>query len=418
MRLVGKLRNIVSNLLLRIVTNQILLFVTSFFLGVLLALSLHLYQISVWDSLDTDIPPSQYDYAYELWLESRGLRSEDRDPDIVRYHNRSAVYGEDQYHPHSEAAFLYREIRVFCLVFPTTAGARIAVTPGSSDNALTIRNTWGKRCNRVFFYNDKQEDPRVPVIKLPSKSAFGLLCEAIRRIVEEGEVFDWILVTTEDTFALPENFRHYVAPFNASEPHYLGHPMKFWNQVYNWGEAGYALSRGAVSLLTHRFNSSSSCQSGGKYWKNSDWYLGKHLASMGVQVKDTRDHLGRGRFNGYSFKKLLFPGAVSLFDKYWKDSLYLSEDGPKCCSSKAITFKGILSKSKMYQLEYLFYHLRPFEMGGVHGNVAPPPRKEDPFLTEEERLKNSMMQEWFDQQLTLMTTPKNMLWQATPSAEY
>ena len=63
-------------------------------------------------------------------------------------------------------------------------------------------------------------------------------------------------------------------------------------------------------------------QAGGKYWKNADWYLGKHLAGMGVkvainsihkyrqiiqinsqiQVKDTRDHLGRGRFNGYSFR--------------------------------------------------------------------------------------------------------------------
>lgn len=414
----GKFRNIFSIILLRIVTSQRLLFVTSFILGVLLAVSLHLYQLSVSDSLDTELPPSQYDFAYELWLQSQGMRSEPKDPDKARYYNRTARYGEDQLDPESEAAFLYREIRVFCLVFPTTAGARIAVTPGTSDGALTIRNTWGKRCNRVFFFNEKHEDPIVPVIKLPSKSAFGLLCEAVRRIVGEGEEFDWLLVTTEDTFALPENLRHYVAPFNASQPHYLGHPMKFWNQVYNWGEAGYALSRGAVSALNQRFNSSAACQSGGKYWKNSDWYLGKHLASMGIQVRDTRDHLGRGRFNGYSFKKLLFPGAVSLFERYWKDSLYLSEDGPKCCSAKAITFQGILSRSKMYQLEYLFYHLRPFYSGGVYGNVAPPARKEDPFLTEEERLKNSMMQEWFAEQLSLMTTPKNMPWQMTPAADY
>ena len=25
-------------------------------------------------------------------------------------------------------------------------------------------------------------------------------------------------------------------------------------------------------------------QAGGKYWKNADWYLGKHLTSMGVKV--------------------------------------------------------------------------------------------------------------------------------------
>jgi len=413
-----RIRNIVSHILLRIVTSQKLLFATSFFLGVLLAVSLHLYQASVSEVLDASLPTAEYDWAYERWLGSLGKRSVPRDPDVGRYYNRTQRYTEDELDPESEAAFLYREVTVFCLVFPTTAGARIAVTPGSSDGALTIRNTWGKRCNRVFFYNEKHEDPIVPVIRLPSKSAFGLLCDSLRRIMGEEEKFDWVLVTTDDTFALPENLRHYVAPFNASQPYYLGHAMTFWNQVYNWGEAGYALSRGAVSALTRRFNSSASCQAGGKYWKNSDWYLGKHLASMGIQVKDTRDHLGRGRFNGYSFKKLLFPGAVSLFERYWKDSLYLSPDGPKCCSSKAITFQGILSKSKMYQLEYLFYHLRPFANGGIYGNVAPPPKKEDPFLTEEERLKNSMMQKWFDEQLALMTTPKNMNWQMPATADY
>jgi hypothetical protein len=181
-------------------------------------------------------------------------------------------------------------------------------------------------------------------------------------------------------------------------------------QVYNWGEAGYALSRGAVSLLTTTFNSSSACQAGGKYWKNSDWYLGKHLAGLGVSVRDTRDHLGRGRFNGYSFKKLLFPGAVSLFERYWKDSLYLSPDGPKCCSAKAVTFQGILSTSKMYQL--------PFTRGGTHGNTPQPEKKGDPFLTEEERLKDAMMQKWFDEQLKLMTTPSNMHQGHKPTAEY
>ncbi len=51
-------------------------------------------------------------------------------------------------------------------------------------------------------------------------------------------------------------------------------------------------------------------------------------------------------------------GLLSCSYRYWKDSLYFSPDGPSCCSNFAITFHGIASKSKMYQLEYLFYHLR------------------------------------------------------------
>ena len=88
---------------------------------------------------------------------------------------------------------------------------------------------------------------------MPSGSAFGVLCDSLRHVLETDESFDWILVTTEDTFALPENLRYYVAPFNASQPFYLGHAMTFWNIVYNWGDAGYALSKGAVDQLVARY---------------------------------------------------------------------------------------------------------------------------------------------------------------------
>ena len=77
------------------------------------------------------------------------------------------------------------------------------------------------------------------------------------------------------------------------------------------------MSRGAVAQITSKFNGTNACQvhksrvnlamlwvrrskaesvkvnlvqqnvhfqAGGKYWKNADWYLGKHLAGMGVKV--------------------------------------------------------------------------------------------------------------------------------------
>ena len=182
--------------------------------------------------------------------------------------------------------------------------------------------------------------------------------------------------------------------------------MRFWGEVYNWGNAGYALSRGALKAFVNSFPNSEKCQSGGKYWKQGDWYLGKHLSKMGIKPVDTRDHMNRGRFNGYSFKKLLFPGAVSVFERYWRDSLYLSADGPHCCSNFAVTFHGILSHSKLYQLEYMFQHLRPFYGGGTHGNVPPKQHgPKDSFLTWEEKMKNEALGKFFG---SLMTTPKDM----------
>jgi len=327
-----------------------------------------------------------------------GLASVPRDPDSGRYAGRVAndTNYETALDAGTEAAHLHRVVIVWCLVFPSTAEA-----------AISIRDTWGSHCNRILFFHQQQQDSEIPVARLPARSAWGLLCRALLEVSEAGpDQPDWVLITTEDTFALPENLRYYVAPLNASEPHYLGHAMKFWSQVYNWGSAGYAISRGALTSLRSRFSTGTQCDAGGKYWRNADWYLGKHLASLGIRPRDTRDHLGKGRFNGYSFKKLLFPGAVSLFERYWKDSLYLSPDGPACCSSHAITFHGILSKSKMYQLEYLFYHLRPFPAGGQLGNVPPPAPPAPLFLSEEERLKAAALDKWFQSQL--LTTPKDM----------
>jgi hypothetical protein len=64
----------------------------------------------------------QYDWAYERWLGRQGKASVPMDPDTARYRNRTGRYTEDQLNPDSEAAFLFREVRVVCLVFPTNTG--------------------------------------------------------------------------------------------------------------------------------------------------------------------------------------------------------------------------------------------------------------------------------------------------------
>jgi len=373
-------KRIILRLLLSLSLNQFFVFIFSFVIGAILASAFHNYSVSLKNS-SQPAASSPYDYAYEIWLLNQGLKSEVLDPDLSRY-NSTAV---------TESEFLYDKISVTCLVFPL-----------SVENAEAINATWGQHCNHVYFFSHKFEDSKIPIKKLTGVSSeFGLFCSTLHTIQEElGDKLEWLLITTDDTFAIPENLRYYVAPYKANHSYYLGHAMKFWNQIYNWRDAGIVLSRGALSKLFSKFPTSKSCANGGKYWRNGDWYLGKHLSTLGVHVRDTRDHRGRGRFNGYSFKKLLFPGAVSLFERYWKDSLFLAPDGPTCCSNHAITFHGILSMSKMYQLEYLFHHLRPFPYEGVYGNAIPPPRPDDPFLTIEEKLKNEMMEAWLNSQLT------------------
>ena len=115
---------------------------------------------------------------------------------------------------------------------------------------------------------------------------------------EKNSEVQWILVAGEETFAIPENLRFYVAAKNSSDFHYLGHAMKFWNVIYNWADAGYVISKGTLDKMMQKFDSDEACDKGGQYWKNSDWYLAKHLSQMNIKPVDTRDHIGRSRFIG------------------------------------------------------------------------------------------------------------------------
>ena len=106
-------------------------------------------------------------------------------------------------------------------------------------------------------------------------------------------------------------------------------------------------------------------------------------------------------------RKFLVPGGVSAFERYWRDSYYgTSPDGPQCCSNFAITFAGVLSKSKMFQQDYFHHRLRPFSKGGNTGNQPAPINSinKHPSLTLNELMKEEKLMHLFD---PFLTTPKS-----------
>lgn len=258
-----------------------------------------------------------------------------------------------------ESEWLKKRISIVCVVFVEKLQL-----------AMTIKDTWGKSCNSIFFFSRNFSDLVVPVIHLKIKfsSSWQYLCEVINYVWNKRKetALDWIIFIKDDLIVIPENLRYILSTLNSNEAYYLGHPVILWGQSYNIAQAGYVLSFEATRKLMDKFNTSSKCLNGGKYWKKEDYDLGKNLASLGIQPSDTRDSFGLGTFNGFTLVALLWKIAKS--SDYWTRALY----PPKlmCCSNRMVTF-SINESSKMRTIHYLLYNVRIFDRG-THGNEAAP----------------------------------------------
>lgn len=257
----------------------------------------------------------------------------------------------------SEASYLYSVVHVHCVVFVK-----------KTRNAFTIKNTWAKRCNEVIFFG-LENSSDISVIVLRPKSSWQYLCDAIRYLWQNNkENLHWALFVPDDIFAIPENLRYYVASLDYNEPHYLGNDITFWGNAYNVGGAGYVLSKGVIYALQMKFNSSESCLKSGKYWRNEDFYLGKHLGGMGITPTNTKDNSGCNRFQRYNLNYVMDPHTYTVPSSGHSLS---SQITPGCYSDHVITFNGI-EPDKFYLYDYLLYRVKVFPHGVTLGSQPPP----------------------------------------------
>ncbi|XP_051163942.1 glycoprotein-N-acetylgalactosamine 3-beta-galactosyltransferase 1-like [Leptopilina boulardi] len=297
-------------------------------------------------------------HSYEKWLQMQNTRITELDMDSQKYDNKSVKQI-------IESKWLMKNVHVTCVIFVEKLKL-----------AETIANTWGKHCNKLLFFGKDLHDFNLPVIKFDNikfTSSWQLLCESMNYIWNETkENLEWIIFVKDDTMVIPENLRYIVAPLNYEHDYYLGHAVSLWGQNYNVAEAGYVLSKSAFEKIVKKFDNSQKCASSGKFWKKEDFYLGKHLRSMGIKPSDTRDSLQRGTFHGYSLQ-ILFWG-IAKPGQYWTRALY--PPGDDCCSTRSVTFNAVDS-SKMYTLNYLLYNFNTFLKPGIHGNKSPARVKHD-----------------------------------------
>lgn len=337
----------------RIYQSRMFLFIFACISGFLFAFVWRQYEQTVKFSLSfSHYSSSLVDTSYGKWLKQNGLVHK-----LIPEENISF----SQNHVETESMYLKKKIPVLCMIFVK-----------SHKTATAIKDTWAKHCN-IALNLGNFVDKKIPVLKV-STISFQAFCQGfVSAWLKYENVIKWMLIADDKTYVIVENLRYYVASLNSSHPYYLGHPVTDFSNIYNTADAGIVLSHGALKLLFSIYFDGNKCFN--KESQPSLYYdigIGKVMKKFGVFPVDTRDKKTRGRFNPFPIEKMMIPGYTSIFNSYWRSSVYLSSEGRNCCSNHAITFHGIYP-TYMYLFEYMMYHMKPFYNSPLGlGNKLPP----------------------------------------------
>ncbi|KAI9551442.1 hypothetical protein GHT06_021775 [Daphnia sinensis] len=276
---------------------------------------------------------------------------------------------------------MFTKIRVLCWI--------MTAPRNHWKKARHVKNTWGKRCNKLIFIST-ETDNRLPTVKIAAVEGYdnlwGKTREAFRYIWEHyREEADWFLKADDDSFVILENLRYYLSIFNTSDPLYFGHKFKAYiKSGYMQGGSGYVLSKEALRRFVEiGLQNPTICSA--TEWPE-DVEIGRCMENLKCKGMDTRDSYGRDRFLPVSLPIHLTLGIAEdtwLWDMH--PSYYPIQRGFDCCSDTAIGFHQ-LTPSDMYLYDYLIYRVNPYGVKDVRSDIQtrphPPPDvklQEPPF---------------------------------------
>jgi hypothetical protein len=162
--------------------------------------------------------------------------------------------------------------RILCMVL---------LTKKEHTTALTIKKTWGAKCDSLVFLSD-HDDPALPAVNMHAKwegTADSLIdkmfkgWQYVNAARQNGTLtFDWVLKLDTDSMPIMENVRRMlVAQYERFQHHwpiYIGRRQKYYGRedaYYNAG-AGYMLNSLAVELAVCAIKGAAQCATttGGK----------------------------------------------------------------------------------------------------------------------------------------------------------
>ncbi|THD18266.1 Glycoprotein-N-acetylgalactosamine 3-beta-galactosyltransferase 1 [Fasciola hepatica] len=193
------------------------------------------------------------------------------------------------------------------------------------------------------------------------RSSWNSMRITLRAIYEERGSIMYFLKAGQSDYIIMENLRHMLLSEDPEKPFLIGHVKDPHDSLLSVsGSAGYVMSRGALDLIvTLGLDNHPACAATDA---EEDAQISLCAQSVGVQVRDSFDFLGKSRFSNVSIFDMLGPFPNNTPRWYPQETDYTLPTfnlSKLPASPLLVSFTGV-EGTRMYVLEYLLYHLRAF----------------------------------------------------------
>ncbi|VDL24616.1 unnamed protein product [Hymenolepis diminuta] len=229
--------------------------------------------------------------------------------------------------------------------------------------AVHVKATWARRFNGYVFISS-EDDPSLPSIRVVETESRAILWEKTRQAFMYAKKnflndYDFFMKADDDSYVIVENLRFILSKMDPSVPFIMGRRFKkYVKQGYLSGGAGYVVSRAALKLIAEGMEKEVvDCQKRGGA---EDVNLGACAERVGVKMIDSLDEHGEEAFHPFYPAYMLDKAAMDHTRWVHSYNYYPIKTGFDCCSDHSVSFHYVSSKD-MYMLDYLIYHLYPYD---------------------------------------------------------